>query len=83
MLLLDRYNDPTKTVYYIAASAYDYLVNNPGVDASALYQACIEMLPCKDINHDFFIMALDFLYLLERVTIDKKGGLYVYQGVAD
>lgn len=32
----------------------------------------------KKVNYDFFIMALDFLYLMDCVTVDKKGDLHVH-----
>lgn len=38
MLILDRNNEPTSTVYYLAASIYGYLKTYNGIDASSLYQ---------------------------------------------
>ena len=64
MLLLDRNNEPTSTVYYLAASVYDYIGKHDVVDASNLYQGVM--------------MALDFLYLLDCVAVDEKGGLHVH-----
>ena len=74
MLILDRNNEPTSTVYYLAASIYGYLKTYNGIDASSLYQKIIG----KKVNYDFFIMALDFLYLMDCVTVDKKGDLHVH-----
>lgn len=36
MLILDRNNEPTSTVYYLAASIYGYLKTYNGIDASSL-----------------------------------------------
>ena len=78
MLLLDRNNQPTSTVYYLAASIYDYLKTHNSIDASNLYQKITADFISRKVNYDFFLMALDFLYLMDRVTVDKKGDLHVH-----
>lgn len=45
MLILDRNNEPTSTVYYLAASIYGYLKTYNGIDASSLYQKIKIILP--------------------------------------
>lgn len=77
MLLLDRNNEPTSTVYYLAASAYDYLKEHDGTDASILYESITQAVGRK-VNYDFYLMALDFLYLMERIDVDQRGGLHVH-----
>ena len=79
MLLLDRNNEPASTVYYLAASVYDYIGIHEGVDASNLYQRVMTDFAGREVSYDFFLMALDFLYLLDRVAVDEKGGLHVHQ----
>lgn len=79
MLLMDRYNEPTSTVYYIAASCYDYVNSHDGSDVAELYAFVKNDVAGKSINYDFFLMALDFLYLLDRLAVDEKGGLHVHQ----
>lgn len=83
MLLLDRNNEPTSTVYYLAASVYNYVGKHDGIDASSLYQGVMVELVGKNVSYDFFLMALDFLYLLDRISVDGKGGLHVHQIIAD
>lgn len=78
MLLLDRNNEPTSTVYYLAACIYNYVEKFEGIDSSNLYEAITSDLVKRKVNYDFFLMALDFLYLLNRITVDEKGGLHVY-----
>ena len=40
MLLLDRNNEPSSTVYYLAALAYSRIEQqDDGIDASSLYQS--------------------------------------------
>lgn len=78
MLLLDRNNEPTSTVYYLAASVYDYIGKHDVVDASTLYQGVMIDFVGRKVSYDFFLMALDFLYLLDCVAVDEKGGLHVH-----
>lgn len=83
MLLLDRNNEPTSTVYYLSASIYDYLGGNDGLDSATLYQRIMLEMVGKEVSYEFFMMALDFLFLLNRVTVDEKGGLHVHQVIAN
>ena len=78
MLLLDRNNEPTSTVYYLAASVYDYIGKHDVVDASNLYQGVMIDFVGRKVSYDFFLMALDFLYLLDCVAVDEKGCLHVH-----
>jgi len=83
MLLLDRNNEPTSTVYYLSALVFDYLVRHDGMDAATLYQHICSEVVGRKVGYDFFVMALDFLFLLDRIGVDEKGGLHVYQVIAD
>lgn len=82
MLLLDRNNEPTSTVYYIAACTYDYLKTHGGTDATNLYKFVTDKVAGRRVNYDFYLMALDFLYLLDKLDVDEKGGLHVHQEAA-
>lgn len=82
MLLLDRNNEPTSTVYYLAASVYEYLGSHDGVDAAALHQHITLDVVGRKFSYEFFMMALDFLFLMDRIAVDEKGGLHVYQVTA-
>ena len=74
MLLLDRNNEPMSTVYYIAAALDGYIDQNPGLDAGQLYEVTANTLVKKEVSYDFFVMALDFLFLL---GIDDEVGTLV------
>lgn len=82
MLLLDRNNEPASTVYYLAASLYGYASKHDSIDASSLYQRVMIDSVGKNVSYDFFLMALDFLYLLNRIDVDERGGLHVHQIIA-
>lgn len=78
MLLIDRNNEPTSTVYYLAAVAYGRLLDCGSSDASDLYIYISENVIRQKVNYEFFVMALDFLFLLDKVMVDEKGELHVY-----
>ncbi|RRF98422.1 MAG: hypothetical protein DUD39_09680 [Coriobacteriaceae bacterium] len=78
MLLLDRNNEPTSTVYYLAAESYDYLKQSDGADALTVYRHLDDGRAGKKLNYDFYLMAIDFLYLIDKLSVDERGGLHVH-----
>lgn len=78
MLLIDRNNDPRKTVYYVSAVLFNQLETNPGVGLTELYDWIQSQDVCGPLEYELFSLALDFLFLLGKVNADEKGGLYVY-----
>lgn len=79
MLLIDKNNNPTKTVYYIAAMAYSRLCLQPALDSGALYDWTADEHRCGEIPYEFFVMALDLLFLTVGLNIDGKGALSVHR----
>lgn len=77
MILLDRNNEPENTIYYISALLYGLINNNPEIDYSNLFKKLLAERNNKKINISFYSLALDFLFLLDKISIDRKGGLYV------
>ncbi|AEB06452.1 hypothetical protein Corgl_0332 [Coriobacterium glomerans PW2] len=82
MLLLDRNNEPRCTVFYLAAAAHGVLKTNLGIDTLPLHEQIEHDVVGKSVSHEFFRMALDFLYLLDRVSVDERGGLHVHQNAS-
>lgn len=75
MILIDRGNKPENTVLYIASQIYVALsLKKGGEDYTALYKTV------KGQQHNFndaaFSLALNFLYLLDKITLDERGLLY-------
>jgi hypothetical protein len=66
------------TVYYISAISYGILKRGETLDLSALYRKVSEHTACKPVSFDFYMMALDFLFLLDKVHVDRKGYLHVH-----
>ncbi|AFS40248.1 MULTISPECIES: ABC-three component system middle component 6 [Leuconostoc gelidum group] len=79
MLLLDINNNPDNTIYYLAATIYGFLNKNDGLDYIELYSEISQKILAKKINFEFFSLALDFLFLLDKVDVDEKGALHVYK----
>lgn len=78
MLLLDRNNEPTHTVYYLSAIAYKLLSDHPGMNVSSLHRIIENEIISSELNFEFLVLALDFLFLLDKIEIDEKGELYVH-----
>lgn len=81
MLLLDDNNRPTNTVYYLAAVVYDLLSREGdqySIRPSDLYGLISDRVLSRKVNIVFFIMALDFLFLLDKLEIDREGQLHVH-----
>lgn len=43
-----------------------------------LYEVLTSKLVKKDVNFEFMVLALDFLFLLNRAVVDEAGGIYVH-----
>ena len=75
MILIDRGNKPENTVLYIASQIYVALsLKNGGADYTELYKTIKGHQ--NDFNDAAFSLALNFLYLLEKISIDERGLLY-------
>lgn len=82
MILLDKNNKPQNTVYYLAAISYGYLRQNGNISLTALYKALSSKKFNSKIDFNFFILGIDFLFLLDKINIDKRGDLYVSKGTS-
>lgn len=77
MLLLDENNLPTNSVFYLASESFDYLIEAVAAFPSEILEMLESEASSDNINADFFAMAIDFLFLLGLVDVDKDGRLYV------
>lgn len=75
MLLLDKTVEPHNTVFYLSILAYE-LIRNGVFDPVQLYNK-VQYEIKEKLNYDFFILALDFLFLLNKININKKGELVI------
>jgi len=83
MLFLDRNTTPENTIYYLSGMVDALVKQNNGIDIIGLYQKLLKERR-NSVNFDFFMLALDFLFLVERIKIDSKGGIYnVYKNTFD
>lgn len=79
MLLIDRNNDPVKTVYYIAALVYSRVSAMGETGPIDLYKWVCDPARCGDVPYEFFLMAIDFLFLVARVEATEEGRLRVHR----
>lgn len=79
MLLVNKATTPENTVYYIAALINGILLNNDkGIDFSGLYKCIVKThYSNQQLNLSSYLLALDFLFLLNKIDVDKEGKLYV------
>lgn len=76
LILLDRGNDPQKTVLYLASLVLKIIKNSESkMDLKDLHDAIMSELG-SDINQDSFSFAIDFLYLIAKLDVDEKGRFY-------
>lgn len=81
MLLIDDNNRPTNTVYYLAAVAYDQLSemnDQDSMTSTGLFEKISNDVLNRKVNFIFFTMALDFLFLMDKLEVDRKGRLHVH-----
>lgn len=80
MILLDRNNQPKNTVYYLSAVVYVYLrQNGNNVGLIDLYEKISNTVLKRKLNFEIFSLAIDFLFLIGKVNVNKKGDIYVYK----
>lgn len=74
MILLDESADPKNTVYYISAKILEILKKQDFLDYSTLYKNLREYV---DTSQTVYSLGLDFLFLIGKIDVNKKGKLYV------
>lgn len=82
MLLINKATSPDNTVYFISATINGILNQKDGYDYSQLYKILCNKLYKKNINFFVFTLAIDFLYLLNKIYVDKEGNIYVHKSSA-
>lgn len=77
MLLINKSTTPENTIYHIAAVSQEILIKKGELTYSNLYNSLTEEYYKRKINFSSFMLSLDFLFLLNKINVDKKGKLYV------
>lgn len=75
MILLDKNAAPNKTVVYLSAMIFGMICGGTN-NINSIYHK-MEYRLNGPLNYDLFILALDFLFLLDKISINKKGDLEV------
>lgn len=78
MILINRNEKPRETVYYISACILSELKKQKKIlDLECFYNEFSSKYSFVN-NHDNFIYALNFLYLINKIDyIDEEGIVYV------
>lgn len=78
MILINKNEKPCETVYYISACVLKEIKNQKKIFNLEQFYNDFSSKYSFVNNHDNFIYALNFLYLLNKIDyIDKEGIVYV------
>lgn len=73
MLLIDRNKEPTNTVFYLSSLIQGILQENTKMDYASLFTVLSKDILKRNINIEFYSLALDFLFLLDKISINERG----------
>ncbi len=78
-LLIDQDNEPTKSLYFLGAKVIHALMeSNFGVvDPNVLFRAVNDgtVEAGAKVSYDYFMLTLDWLFLLGKINLDEKGDI--------
>ena len=57
---------------------FPQLKQKDGIDCTDLYDEIVDNVIRGRVNFSFYMMGLDFLFLLDKVSVDDRGGLHVH-----
>lgn len=72
-MIIDRDSEPKDTIYYASGCILLSLGKN-NADLDSLFQDVTENYH-SSMDYTIFLLALDFLFLLNKIVISKKGVL--------
>ncbi len=75
MLLLNKNAEPEKTILYLSAIIYGIILKGLKNIDDIYLEVQIELE--EKLNFNFFVLALDFLFLLNKININSKGDIEV------
>lgn len=74
MLLLDRNSAPARTIYYLSAVCYQAIRNAGSIESVDLFDEIKSLRgEYHNLGYDFFVLSLDFLFMLDRISLDDEG----------
>lgn len=75
MILLDKNSSPHNTVFYLSSIIYGVMIDKNRIDSIQLYNEVNQKLSEK-VNFTTFILAIDFLFLLDMLDVSSEGDIY-------
>lgn len=78
MILLDENAYPQNTVIYISMLSLRIIRKNNFISIDELF---VELVNCDyidNLNFEFIVLAVDFLFLIGKIGINEGGEIFVY-----
>ena len=75
MILLDKNSSPHNTVFYLSSIICGVMIDKNRIDSIQLYNEVNQKLSEK-VNFTTFILAIDFLFLLDMLDVSAEGDIY-------
>lgn len=72
-MIIDRDSEPKNTIYYAAGCIF-LILREKDLDMDDLFEEITNDYH-KNMDYTIFLCGLDFLFILNKITISKKGVL--------
>lgn len=71
-MILPTYINPNKSLYVVGSRVIDILKGRKLIDAQELHILYSNKYKSDSLNYNYFLYALDWLYILGLITINKN-----------
>ena len=72
-MIIDRDSKPEDTVYYTSACILE-IGSSDEYNVEVLYEILKDQYN-KSLEYNIYLLSLDFLFLINKISINNKGGL--------
>lgn len=75
-MIIDRDLVPEKNIYYLGGKVLEVLRDHQYdvVSPIEIFHQLERLIPTK-VSFDYFLLALDWLFILSKIEVDKKGDI--------
>ncbi len=71
-MILPTHINPNKSLYVVGSRVIDILKSRKLIDAQELHILYSNKYKSDNLNYNYFLYALDWLYILELIQINKN-----------
>ncbi|MGG7468315.1 ABC-three component system middle component 6 [Chryseobacterium arthrosphaerae] len=71
-MILSTHINPNKSLYVVGSRVIDILKGRKLIDAQELHILYSNKYKSDNLNYNYFLYALDWLYILELIKINKN-----------